>query len=321
MESVYVCTARGRPVFRAQDPFPHHTQSFKPVQRILSIVYLNGSYLPADQATVSVNDRGFLFADGIYEVTPAYNGRFFMLDRHRERLLKGLCELRIDWSVAELEELHHELLRRNGLEDEPVSIVYLQVTRGAAPRTHAFPKDPVKPTVYAYAKAYKRPSQDRWDRGFEAVTVPDRRWVRADIKTISLLPNVLAQQAAVDAGVDDALLVKDGVAIEGAHNNFFAVFGNTVVTHPKSHQILHGITRGYLIEMAAEIGVEVVERPIQLEEMAYASEAFFTGTTTEVRPTVRIDGRSVGSGIVGPVTRQLSDAFVERVTRFGAGGD
>ncbi len=287
----------------------------------MSIVYLNGSYLPASEATVSVNDRGFLFADGIYEVTPAYRGRFFLLDRHRERLLKGLCELRIDWSTAELQQLHDDLLRKNQLENEEVSIVYLQVTRGAAPRTHAFPKEPVAPTVYAYAKAYPRPPAARWDHGFEAITVPDRRWVRADIKTIGLLPNVLAQQAAVEAGVDDALLVKDGVALEGAHNNFFAVFGDTVVTHPKSNCILHGITRAYLIEMAAEIGVKVVERPIQLEEMERATEAFFTGTTTEVRPTVRIDGRPVGDGEVGPVTRRLSEAFVERVTRFAAGGD
>lgn len=270
---------------------------------------------------VSVNDRGFLFADGIYEVTPAYNGRFFLLDRHRNRLLKGLCELRIDWDVSELEQMHDELLRRNGLQDAPVSIVYLQVTRGAAPRSHAFPRNPIPPTVYAYAKSFARPAQDRWERGFEAITVPDRRWVRADIKTIGLLPNVLAQQAAVEAGVDDALLIKDGVALEGAHNNFFAVFGNTVVTHPTANCILHGITRGYVIEVAAEIGLEVVERPIQLEEMAHANEAFFTGTTTEVRPTVRIDGKPVGSGHVGPITRRLSDAFVERVTRYGAGGD
>ena len=285
----------------------------------MSIVHLNGDYLPADEAKVSVNDRGFLFADGVYEVTPAYDGRFFLFDRHLDRLRKGLCELRIDASTDGLEVLHTELLSRNGLADAPISIVYMQITRGVAPRTHAFPKGPVAPTVYAYAKEFVRPGRDAWSRGFEAITVPDRRWARADIKTVALLPNVLAQQAAADAGVTDALLVKDGVALEGAHNNFFAVFGDTAVTHPATNAILHGVTRGWLLEVAAEIGVKVEERPIQLEELEYATEAFFTGTTTEVRPTVRIDGRPVGDGTVGPVTTALSEAFIERVSAFGRG--
>lgn len=286
----------------------------------MSIVYLNGAFVDAAEARIPVEDRGFLFADGIYEVTPAYRGRFFLMDRHRDRLLKGLCELRIDADTSGLADVHDRLLRENGLADEEVAYVYLQITRGVAPRTHAFPKSPVAPTVYAFAKAYRRPDREVWDRGFEAVTVPDRRWARVDIKTIALLPNVLAQQAAAEAGVADALLVRDGIALEGAHNNFFAVFGETVVTHPKSNVILHGITRGYVVEMARELGLDVQERPIQVEELARADEAFFTGTTTEVRPTVRIDGRPVGKGSVGPVTRRLFDAFLQRVERHAAGG-
>lgn len=286
----------------------------------MSIVYLNGAFVDAAEARIPVEDRGFLFADGIYEVTPAYRGRFFLMDRHRDRLLKGLCELRIDADTSGLADVHDGLLRENGLAEEEVAYVYLQITRGVAPRTHAFPKSPVAPTVYAFAKAYRRPDREVWDRGFEAVTVPDRRWARVDIKTIALLPNVLAQQAAAEAGVADALLVRDGIALEGAHNNFFAVFGETVVTHPKSNVILHGITRGYVVEMARELGLDVQERPIQVEELARADEAFFTGTTTEVRPTVRIDGRPVGKGSVGPVTRRLFDAFLQRVERHAAGG-
>lgn len=286
----------------------------------MSIVYLNGAFVDAAEARIPVEDRGFLFADGVYEVTPAYRGRFFLMDRHRARLLKGLCELRIDADVSGIEALHDRLLAENGLADEEVAYVYLQITRGVAPRTHAFPKDPVPPTVYAFARPYRRPSRDVWETGFEAVTVPDRRWSRVDIKTIALLPNVLAQQAAAEAGVTDALLVRDGVALEGAHNNFFAVFGGTVVTHPASNVILHGITRGYVIDLARTLGLTVEERPIQVEELARADEAFFTGTTTEVRPTVRIDGRPVGSGAVGPVTRRLFDAFLQRVERHAAGG-
>lgn len=278
----------------------------------MSVVFLNGRFVAEDEAMVPVNDRGFLFADGVYEVTPAYSGRFFLMDRHRARLLRGLCALRIDVDVAGLGRLHDELLEHNGLRDAEVSYVYLQITRGVAPRSHAFPREPVPPTVYAFARRFQRPQPADWNAGYSAVSVPDRRWSRADIKTIALLPNVLAQQAAADAGVADALLVRDGLALEGAHSNFFAVFGRTIVTHPASQQILHGITRGYVIEMARELGYTVDERPIPHEDLAFADEAFFTGTTTEVRPTVTIDGRLVGTGQVGDVTRALSSEFQRR---------
>ena len=286
----------------------------------MSTVFLNGEYLPDGEAMISPNDRGFLFSDGIYEVTPAYHGHLFGWDLHLKRLLKGLCELRIDQDVSGLRAMHEQLLDRNGLLDAETALVYMQITRGAAPRSHAFPKEPVPPTVYAFAKAWNRPSAERWERGFEAVSVPDRRWGRADIKTVSLLPNVLAQQASVDAGVDDALMIRDGMAVEGAHQNFFAVFGGTLVTHPASNVILHGITRAIVIEIAGELGIPVEERAIMVESMQYADEAFFTGTTTEVRPTTRIDGNTVGSGEVGPVTRRLSEAFRARVeASLGAG--
>jgi len=279
----------------------------------MSTVYLNGEYLPEDEARISPNDRGFLFSDGIYEVTPAYRGRLFGWTGHVQRLLKGLCALRIDQDVSGLKAMHEQLLDENDLRDAETSLVYMQITRGAAPRTHAFPKTPVPPTVYAYAKAWSRPSPERWERGFEAVSVPDRRWARADIKTVSLLPNVLAQQASVDAGVDDALLIRDGMAVEGAHQNFFAVFGGTLVTHPASNVILHGITRAYVLEIARDLGIPVEERAIMVESLKYAEEAFFTGTTTEVRPTTRIDGEPVGDGGVGPITRRLSEAFRARI--------
>lgn len=285
----------------------------------MSIVHLNGSWLDASEARISVEDRGFLLSDGVYEVTPAYRGRFFLFDHHLDRLRAGLATLRIDMPLDDVAQMHERLLADNGLADAEVSYVYLQVTRGVAPRTHAFPKGSVPPTVYAFARAYQRPERGVWEQGFEAITVPDRRWARVDVKTIALLPNVLAQQAAVDAGVADAILVRDGIALEGAHNNFFAVIDGRIVTHPRSNVILPGITRGYVIEMARELGLEVQERPIQVEELVEAEEAFFTGTTTEVRPTVRIDGRPVGTGAVGPVARRLFDAFLERVNRHAAG--
>ena len=288
----------------------------------MSTVFLNGEYLPKSEALISVDDRGFLFGDGVYEVTPAYRGTFFGLDRHFERMRKGLAELRIAFEPEALLELHHRLLAENGLQDTEVSYVYVQVTRGIAPRTHAFPSGEhadTPPSVYAFAKEYVRPSAERWDEGFTAITVPDRRWSRVDIKTINLLPNCLAQQDAVDEGVTDALLVKDGIALEGSHNNFFAVVDGTVVTHPATNVILHGITRRWVLEFCEEEGIPVDLRPLHLEELWDVDEAFFTGTTTEIRPTVRIDGRTVGDGRPGPVTRRISEGFLEMTSRVAAG--
>ena len=275
----------------------------------MSTIYLNGAYLPKERAAISVDDRGFLLADGLYEVTPAYRGRLFRFEQHMERLACGLAVLRIDYNMAGFMEVHRRLLTENGLEEQEVAVVYVQITRGVAPRTHHFPPEGTLPTVYASAKAYRRPDPVRWEQGYSAVTVPDRRWARVDLKAIGLLPNVLAQQAAVDAGATDALLVKDGVAIEGSHNNVFGVFDGVVTTHPATHEILHGIGRGFVIELARELGIQVVERAIPVEEMRQADEIFFTGTTTEVRPTVKLDGQPVGDGTVGPVARALYQAF------------
>jgi D-alanine transaminase len=279
----------------------------------MSTVYLNGAFLPKSEAMISPDDRGFLLADGVYEVTPFYEGVPFGFDRHLARLRKGLDWLRIDYDVSGLAEMHRELIARNRLEAADRSMVYLQITRGAAPRTHYFPENPPPPTVYAYARAWSRPDAEVWDKGFRAATVPDRRWSRVDIKTICLLPNVIAFQAAKDVGADDAILVRDGVAIEGAHQNFWGVFDGVVVTHPVTGHILPGITRGVVLEEARRVGLPVEERPIQIEELAHAEELFFTGTTGEVRPVVEVDGRPVGDGRVGPVTRRLSDAFLARV--------
>ena len=281
----------------------------------MSTVFLNGAYVPKAEAKVSVDDRGFLLSDGVYEVTPFYDGVPFALDRHLERLAHGLSWMRIDVDMRMIEAIPHTLLAENGLDTAARSYVYLQVTRGAAPRTHYFPKDPVQPTVYAFATEWRRPADDTWSRGFSAITVPDRRWSRVDIKTVCLLPNVLAFQAALDAGADDAILVRDGVALEGAHQNFWGVFDGVAVTHPATNLILPGITRSVVIEIAREQGLQVQERAIAVEELSTANELFFTGTTGEVRPCVKVDGRPVGDGRVGPVTRMLSDAFLARVER------
>ena len=277
----------------------------------MRVVYLNGAYLAADQARIHVDDRGFLFGDGVYEVTPAYRGRLFRWTRHLSRLRRGLAALRIDFEAGALGEVKRRLLAANGLDTAPTANVYVQVTRGVAPRTHTFPDPPVEPTVYGFASSWARPSREVWERGFRAVTVPDQRWALAEIKTIGLLSNCLAQQAAVESGATDAIFVRDGIALEGSHNNLFAVFGGVVTTAPRSNYILHGVTRDVILELAGELGLEVEERAIPVGELHRADEVFFTGTTTEVRPSVEIDGRRIGDGTVGPVTRRLYDAFLE----------
>lgn len=279
----------------------------------MSVVYLNGDFLPVGDATVSVNDRGFLFGDGVYEVTPSYAGRLFRWEQHLARLKTGLAAIGIDFDAAALKQVKEELLARNGLDGVPAAYVYVQVTRGTAPRTHWFPDPPVDPTVYAFANRFMRPAMAEWRRGISAVTVPDQRWARADIKAIALLANVLAAQAAAEAGAGNAIFVRDGIALEGSHNNLFAVFGGVLATAPKSNYILHGITRDFLIELAGDIGIPVEERAIPLPELTRADEVFFSGTTTEVRPVVEIDGRKVGDGRVGPVAQRLYEGFLEAV--------
>ena len=253
----------------------------------------------------------------MYEATPAYHGEPFLLDRHLARLSRSLKALRIGYDIAAMPDIHHRLLAENGLDRAPFSFVYVQVTRGVAPRGHAFPSERVPPTVYGFANPCVRPPRSRWEEGYSAVTVPDRRWGRADIKVTSLVANVLAQQAAVDAEAQDAIFVRDGMALEGTHNNLFAVIDGTLATSPASNYILHGITRGFVLERARALGIPVDERAIPVEELREAQEVFFAGTTTEIRPTVQVDGRPVGTGRVGPVTRRLFDDFVRMTSSEG----
>lgn len=275
----------------------------------MDTVYLNGDLLPADEARISPDDRGFLFADAIYEVTSAYDGRPFRIDWHLERMARGLDALSIDFDVSTVPGIQEKLLESNGLDAAEMSWMYLQVSRGSAPRSHGFPPPGTVPTVYGFARAHDRPDVDRLHQGFRAVTVADRRWARVDIKTVQLLPNALAHQTALEEGVDDAVLVREGVALEGTASNLFFVFEGTLVTHPTTNRILPGITRHVVLELAEDVGIPVSERAVQVEEASLADEIFFTGTVSEIRPCVELDGRIVGDGTAGPITRRILEAF------------
>jgi len=279
-------------------------------------VYLNGIWCAPEQAMVNVGDRGFLFADAVYEATPAYRGRFLRLEAHLARLTEGLKALRIEFDASTLEPLHRDILRRNNLLEADWSMVYVQISRGAAPRTHAFPDNPVPPTVYAFARRLQRPDAVRWQSGYSAVTYPDSRWARADLKTTMLLPNVLAQQAALDAGADDVIFLRDGIALEGSHANLFLVRDGVLHTAPLDHRVLPGITRELILQLARGLGFEVREADSSETALKEADEVFLCGTTTEIRPLVSIDGVPVADGRVGPQTRRLYEAFQAATDRL-----
>jgi D-alanine transaminase len=274
-------------------------------------VYLNGKYIDHAQATIPVDDRGFLFADGVYEVVRVYGGRAFLMEPHIRRLRAGLAALHIDGAVADgLSDIAERLIRDNGVDGD--GTVYIQVTRGVAPRKHSFPDPAVSPSVYAFAKPFKQYADEYFDKGVAAISVPDTRWTRCDIKSIALLPNVLANQQAHHAGAFEALFVKDGVLIEGSHSNLFGVLDGTLMTYPSCNYILSGITRALVLEMARELGIPAAEAPIPWERIDDVEELFLSGTTTEVMPVNRVDDRVIGSGGRGPVTTRLQQAYRER---------
>lgn len=273
------------------------------------VVYFNGSFRPKADVRVSPDDRGFLFADGVYEVVRAYGGRPFALGEHLERLGRSLGALRIEGvDVDHVGEVVHRLLRENAVAD---GACYIQITRGAAPRRHAFPEAGTPPTVYACTTPMGA-DPDTWDRGVAVVLVPDQRWARCDIKSTALLPNVLANQQAKEAGVEEALFVRDGVVTEGSHTNVAAVFEGRLHTHPEGPYILAGVTRRIVLDLCRELGVPVVERPVLAETLPLADEVVLLSTSSEVLPVVEVDGRPVGDGTPGPVARRLLQAYRER---------
>jgi D-alanine transaminase len=274
------------------------------------IVYVNGEYLPEEEAKVSVFDRGFLFADGVYEVTSVLDGKLLDFAGHAKRLQRSLDELEMENPVTEEEllEIHRELVKRNGVED---GLVYLQVTRGSADRDFAYPKD-AKPTLVLFTQSKPGLADSPVAKvGLKVISLPDIRWGRRDIKTVQLLYPSMGKMAAKKAGVDDAWMIEDGFVTEGTSNNAYIVKGNRLITRHLGNEILHGITRAAVLRCAREAQMEVEERAFTLDEAKAADEAFITSATTFVMPVVEIDGVKLGDGTPGAVTKRLREIYLE----------
>ena len=274
----------------------------------MTTAYLNGSFLPLEDASISVMDRGFLFGDGVYEVIPVYAGKLFRLEEHLQRLQNSLDGVRIGnpLTTAAWHELLEELVSRNNGGDQAV---YLQVTRGVAPkRDHAFPVD-TRPTVFAMSNPLPAPIDVAAEPGIHAITLPDIRWQHCNIKAITLLPNVILRQQAVEADTAEAILIRDGYVTEGAASNIFIVRNGILVTPPKSPALLPGITRDLVIELAAGNAIPYREADIAAAELCTASEIWLTSSTREISPVVQLDDEVVGDGKPGPVWSQMIALF------------
>jgi len=277
------------------------------------IAFVNGCFMPLSAATVSIEDRGFQFADGVYEVVATYGGRPYALGPHLRRLERSLRELRIDFDIRKygLEEIIASGIERSGFAE---ALLYIQITRGTAPRHHEFPKVPPAPTVVMTVKQLQRPPAELYARGVAVITRPDLRWKRCDIKTVALLPNVLAKQEAVEAGAFEALLVDAaGRVTEGASTSAFCVRAGELWTAPPGPHILPSITRARLLELAGDLGLKAHEEFSVLDDYLHADEVFLAGTTTEALGVVRIEGRTIGNGAPGPVTLALREAFLRSI--------
>lgn len=275
-------------------------------------VYLNGQFLPKSEARISPDDRGFLFADGAYEVVRFYHGRFFEAAAHWDRFDRSLRELRMNRPAGlDYAAVAGELITRNDLAQKD-GYIYLQITRGEAPRNHAYPAD-MAATVYGYAAEFPRNVQ-KIRSGVRAVFHPDLRWARCDIKSVALLANVLAAQNAREQGAEEALLLRDGRVTEASRSNVAIVKDGIIRTHPLSERILNGITRQVTVRLCGELGLPLREETFTEEELLAADEVFLMGTTVEVMPVIEVAGKQIGNGQSGPLTQKLQHAFDQQVT-------
>ena len=275
-------------------------------------VYLNGEYLPEHEAKVSIFDRGFLMADGVYEVTTVMDGKLIDFDGHAVRLARSLSELDMGNPISkeDLLEVHRELVRVNEIDQ---GMIYLQITRGAPnDRDFAFPPEDTQQTIVLFTQ--NKPGLAETPaakKGIKVISIADQRWARRDIKTVQLLYPSLGKMMAKAAGCDDAWMVEDGAVTEGTSNNAYIVKGNTIITRNLGNEILHGITRAAVLRFAREAQMNVEERAFTIAEAQVADEAFITSASTFVMPVVEIDGAAVGTGSVGPIATRLREIYID----------
>jgi len=285
----------------------------------MGTVFLNGSFLPLEQATISPLDRGFIFGDGVYEVIPVYGGRLFRLEEHLLRLDGSLAGIRLasPHTHGEWMRILAGLVERNRGGDQSV---YLQITRGAAKRDHAFPRD-CAPTVFAMSSPLVPVPAEVRQTGIAAITLPDIRWQYCHLKTIALLPNILLRQQALDQGAAEAILIRDGEATEGAASNLFIVKDGALLTPPKGPRLLPGITRDLIMELAAQHSIPQREAAVTADDLARADEVWLSSSTKEILPVTRLDGHAVGAGVPGPLWRRMIDWYQDYKRAYQRHGD
>jgi D-alanine transaminase len=278
----------------------------------MEISYFNGTYVPKDEVRISPDDRGFLFAEGIYEVVRWYEGFFYDMNGHLARMKRSLKEILISWPEEDsFPVIARELIRLNHLEYSS-ALIYLEVTRGAAKRTHAFPSPPVNPTVYAYARDFI-PENEGKESGIGIMLKEDIRWGRCDIKSVALLPNTLSFQEATNRGYFECAFVKKGFITECSHSNIFFVIRGILYTHPESFDILSGITRKNIIRVANKAGIPVREEAVAEKKLGKVQEIFITNTSGEITPVTKVDNMVIGEGLPGPVTRIIRERFNDEI--------
>lgn len=277
----------------------------------MSTVLMNGEFIPREEAKVDIEDRGYQFGDGIYEVIRVYNGKMFMAKEHLERLSASSEKIGIviSYSISELTNLLEELIEKNSLS---TGILYMQFTRGVSPRNHGFPQEDVTPTFVAYTKIMQRPTENL-ENGVSVITVEDIRWSRCDIKSLNLLGNVMAKQKAAEAGCYESIQYRELSVTEGSSSNIWIVNGNKIQTHEANQFILNGITRQKIIQLCKENGIELEEKAFSIEDLIDADEVFLSSTTSEVTPITSVNNVPVKEGKVGEITKKLQGLFVDAI--------
>ncbi|MFD2670588.1 D-amino-acid transaminase [Marinicrinis sediminis] len=271
------------------------------------MLLFNGAFVNEKSVSISYQDRGFHFGDGVYEVFRVYDHQVYEMEAHLQRLEQSAkaIQLSLPYSLKQLDGMVDRLIRFNRLQN---GTVYLQVTRGAAPRNHPFPSPQPKPTLLGFTSRLERPLE-KLKKGVQAITVPDIRWLRCDIKSLNLLPNTMAKQQAKEQEAEEAIQHRDGIVTECSASNIMMIQNGTLRTHPANHLILPGITRAVALRLAQELNIPVSETAFTLEEMMQADEVFLTGTTVEIMPVTHIDGKPIRDGKTGPQTQLLQQAF------------